>query len=64
MPELKELAPDRRRGGWAPIRMPTVDVLKKALRLPDFRDYGVKVDKPGHRSRPRNCVRWATSCAT
>ena len=38
--------------------------LKKALRLPDFRDYGVKVEKPGHDSRPKTLVRSASSCAT
>ena len=39
-------------------------LLKKALRLPDFRDYAVTVEKPGDRSRPRHAGRWARSCAT
>ena len=38
-------------------------LLKQALRMPDFRDYAVKVEQPGA-TRPRTRVRWAASCAT
>jgi xylulose-5-phosphate/fructose-6-phosphate phosphoketolase len=46
IPELKELAPtgDRRMGSNPHANG---GHLKKALHLPDFRDYAVKVDKPG-----------------
>jgi len=44
--ELKELAP---KGTHRMSANPHANggLLRKALRLPDFRDYGVKVDKPG-----------------
>ena len=46
IPELKELAPTgTRRMGANPHA--NGGLLKKALRLPDFRDYGVTVEKPG-----------------
>ena len=47
IPELRELAPagDRRIGSNP---HGNGGRLKKALRLPDFRAYGIKVDKPGH----------------
>jgi xylulose-5-phosphate/fructose-6-phosphate phosphoketolase len=45
-PELKALAPTgNRRLGSNPHA--NGGLLKKALRLPDFRNYGVKVEKPG-----------------
>src|SRR5262249_7882412 len=46
IPELKELTPTgERRMGSNPHA--NGGRLKKALHLPDFRDYGIKVDKPG-----------------
>ena len=46
IPELKELAPTGlRRMGANPHA--NGGHLKKALRLPDFREYGLKVEKPG-----------------
>jgi len=46
IPELKELAPlGRRRMSANPHA--NGGILKKALRLPDFRDYAVKFDRPG-----------------
>jgi xylulose-5-phosphate/fructose-6-phosphate phosphoketolase len=47
IPELRELAPkgDRRLGSNP---HGNGGRLKKALRMPDFRDYAVKVEKPGH----------------
>ena len=46
IPELKELAPTgTRRMGANPHA--NGGLLKKALRLPDFRAYRLKVDKPG-----------------
>lgn len=46
MPELRELAPKgTRRMGANPHT--NGGLLRKALRLPDFRNYAVKVDKPG-----------------
>jgi len=46
IPELKELTPTgERRMGSNPHA--NGGHLKKALHLPDFRDYGIKVDKPG-----------------
>jgi xylulose-5-phosphate/fructose-6-phosphate phosphoketolase len=46
MPELRELAPKgTRRMGSNPHA--NGGVLRKALRLPDFRDYAVESDKPG-----------------
>ena len=38
-------------------------LLRKALRLPDFRDYAIKWRSPG-RPRLRTPVRSADSCAT
>ena len=55
---------DRATAAWAPIRTRTAACSEKALRLPDFRDYGIKVEKPGHDRRPRTPARWASSCAT
>ena len=37
----------RRPAGWAQIRTPTAALLLKDLLMPDFRDYAVKVAKPG-----------------
>ena len=46
IPELRELAPaGTRRMGANPHA--NGGLLKKNLRLPDFRDYGIKFDKPG-----------------
>ena len=46
IPELKELTPtSERRMGSNPHA--NGGHLKRALHLPDFRDYGIKVDKPG-----------------
>ena len=46
IPEIRELAPTgTRRMGANPHA--NGGLLKKNLRLPDFRDYGVKFDKPG-----------------
>ena len=39
-------------------------LLKKALRLPDFRDYAVKVEKPGTARGREHAARSARSCAT
>ena len=39
-------------------------LLKKALRLPDFRDYAIKVDKPGQLAGREHAGRSARSCAT
>jgi xylulose-5-phosphate/fructose-6-phosphate phosphoketolase len=46
IPELRELAPkgDRRIGANPHANG---GILRKALRLPDFRDYGIKVEHPG-----------------
>ncbi len=45
IPELRELAPQgTRRMGANPIA--NGGLLKKALRLPDFRDYAIQVEKP------------------
>src|SRR5713101_7965968 len=46
MPELKALAP---KGARRMSANPHVNggLLRKTLRMPDFRDYGIKVDKPG-----------------
>ena len=47
IPELKALAPEgTRRMGANPHA--NGGILRKRLRLPDFRDYGVQVDQPGH----------------
>jgi xylulose-5-phosphate/fructose-6-phosphate phosphoketolase len=46
IPELKELAPKGTRRMSANPHA-NGGLLRKALRLPDFRDYGVKVEKPG-----------------
>jgi xylulose-5-phosphate/fructose-6-phosphate phosphoketolase len=46
LPELRELAPKgQRRMGANPYA--NGGLLRKALKMPDFRDYAVKVDKPG-----------------
>jgi xylulose-5-phosphate/fructose-6-phosphate phosphoketolase len=46
IPELKSLAPTgRRRMGANPHA--NGGLLRRALRMPDFREYGLKVDKPG-----------------
>jgi xylulose-5-phosphate/fructose-6-phosphate phosphoketolase len=46
VPELRELAPSgSRRMGSNPHA--NGGLVKRALRLPDFRDYGLKIDKPG-----------------
>jgi xylulose-5-phosphate/fructose-6-phosphate phosphoketolase len=46
IPEIRELAPaGTRRMGANPHA--NGGLLKKSLRLPDFRDYGIKLDKPG-----------------
>ena len=46
VPELKELAPTGNRRMSANPHA-NGGILKKALRLPDFRDYALKVDRPG-----------------
>ena len=46
IPELKELAPTGNRRMSANPHA-NGGILKKALRLPDFRDYALKVDQPG-----------------
>ena len=47
VPEIREMAPAGiRRMGANPHA--NGGLLKKALRLPDFRKYGIKVEKPGH----------------
>ena len=57
MPELKELAPTGNRRMSANPHA-NGGLLKKALRLPDFRDYALKVDKPGtDRSRKHAAAR-------
>jgi xylulose-5-phosphate/fructose-6-phosphate phosphoketolase len=38
-------------------------LLRKDLKLPDFRDYAVDVPQPG-RCVHENTSRWASSCAT
>ena len=58
LPELKALAPTGpRRMGANPHA--NGGVLKKALRMPDFRDYALQVDKPGvveaENTRPLGC---------
>ena len=46
IPELKALAPKGpRRMGANPHA--NGGLLRKPLRMPDFRDYGIKVEKPG-----------------
>ena len=53
VPELKALAPEgTRRIGSNPHA--NGGLLKKALRMPDFRTYGVKVEKPGT-TEAENC---------
>ncbi|MGR8935797.1 MAG: phosphoketolase family protein [Gammaproteobacteria bacterium] len=47
LPELKELAPQGARRMSANPHA-NGGLLRKPLRLPDFRDYSVQVDKPGH----------------
>ena len=47
IPELRDLAPTGTSDGWAPIRMPMADYCAERLKLPDFRDYAVAVEKPG-----------------
>ena len=47
IPELKALAPKGpRRMGANPHA--NGGLLRKPLRMPDFRDYAIKVEKPGH----------------
>lgn len=46
MPELAELAPKEKRRMGANLHV-NGGILRKNLRLPDFRDYAVKIDKPG-----------------
>ncbi len=46
IPELRELAPTGTRRMGANLHA-NGGLLKKSLRLPDFRKYGVKFDKPG-----------------
>ena len=47
VPELKELAPTGTRRMSANPHA-NGGILRKALRLPDFRDYALKVDQPGN----------------
>jgi xylulose-5-phosphate/fructose-6-phosphate phosphoketolase len=59
VPELKALAPTgSRRIGANPHA--NGGVLKKALRMPDFRDYALKVERPGaveaENTRPLGCL--------
>ncbi len=49
IPELKELAPKGMRRMSANPHA-NGGLLRKALRMPDFRSYGIKVDKPGQAS--------------
>ena len=46
LPELRELAPKRERRMGA-NRHANGGLLRQALRLPDFHDYAVKIEKPG-----------------
>ena len=63
LPELKALAPTgTRRMGANPHA--NGGHLKKALRMPDFRDYGVKVEKPGHDRGREQPSAGQRSCAT
>ena len=60
IPELKALAPKGlRRMGVNPHA--NGGLLRKALRMPDFRDYAIQVEKPGQ-ARLRILVLWAASC--
>ena len=62
IPELKSLAPTGAPNECQPARQrrPTA----KPLRLPDFRDYAVKVDKPGQSTAENTRAASAASCAT
>ena len=62
-PELKALAPKGTRRMSANPHA-NGGLLRKALRMPDFRDYAVDGGEAGHKPRPRTPVRWANSCAT
>jgi xylulose-5-phosphate/fructose-6-phosphate phosphoketolase len=57
IPELRALAPKgTRRMGANPHA--NGGLLRKALRMPDFRDYAIKLEKPGvvaAENRPRSC---------
>ena len=59
IPELKSLTPT---GSWRMSANPHANggVVKKALRMPDFRDYALSVDKPGvmesENTRPLGCL--------
>ena len=46
-PELADLAPEGRSAHERQSRTPTAALLLRDLRLPDFRDYAVKVPQPG-----------------
>ena len=63
MPELSDLAPTGTRRMSANPHA-NGGRLKKSLRLPDFREYGIKVEKPGTDRKQRTRGRWAFSCAT
>ena len=56
--------PPRARGGWAPTRTPTAGCCASRCGMPDFRNYGVKVEKPGTASSGEHARRWASSSAT
>jgi xylulose-5-phosphate/fructose-6-phosphate phosphoketolase len=64
LPELRELAPtgDRRMGANPHANG---GVLMRSLRMPDFRDYAVKVPKPGAvEAEATRVMAWGNSCGT
>ena len=63
IPELKALAPKGTRRMSANPHA-NGGLLRKPLRMPDFRDYAIKVDKPGHGRRRKHAGRSGSSCAT
>ena len=62
LPELKALAPKGNRRMSANHHA-NGGLLRKALRMPDCKDYAIEVKKPGTTSLPRTRARWANSCA-
>ncbi len=60
--ELRELAPrgDRRMGANPHANG---GLLRRDLAMPDFRNYAVKVSKPGHGKRGGDSSSWEFSCA-
>jgi xylulose-5-phosphate/fructose-6-phosphate phosphoketolase len=62
IPELKELNPvGPRRMGSNPHA--NGGLLRRALNMPDFRDYAIEMDKPGT-VEYENTKPWASSCGT